>query len=169
GLKVQYRVENKGELTLPYGIALHPYFNFLGPRESAYLCVPARAHMEAVNLMPTGKLESLEGMPYDITSPTPVAELVLDDVYWGMRPGQPARIEYRQTGIRVELAASAEFTHMVVYIQPQNNFFCVENQTCSTDAHNLHAAGLVEESHLLFAAPGETSGGWIHYRLSRIP
>jgi aldose 1-epimerase len=122
--------------------------------------------MEAVNLMPTGKLEDLEGKPYDITSLTPVPELVLDDVYWGMTPDKPAWIEYRDAGIKVELAASREFTHMVVYIQPQNNFFCVENQTCSTDAHNLYAQGLVEESHLLLVPPRGVGEGWIHYRIS---
>lgn len=169
GVMVRYRVQNLGERTLPYGFALHPYFNFLGSRESAILCVPAQAHMEAVDLMPTGRLEPLGGMAYDITAPIPVPELVLDDVYWGMRPGQPAWIEYREVGIRVELASSVEFTHMVVYIQPRNNFFCVENQTCSTDAHNLYARGLVKESNLLLAQAGETSEGWIHYRISSLP
>ena len=165
GVMFRYRVNNRDQHTLPFGFAIHPYFNFLGERDSAVLCVPARAHMEAVDLMPTGKLEPLEGEPYDITSPTPVPELVLDDVYQGMEPDKPAWIEYREAGIRVELAASGEFTHMVVYIQPQNDFFCVENQTCSTDAHNLHARGLVDESHLLFAGAGETAEGWIHFRI----
>ncbi len=169
GVMVRYRVQNRDERTLPFGFALHPYFNFLGSRESAILRVPAQAHMEAIDLMPTGKLEPLAGAPFDITEPTPVPELVLDDVYWGMQQEQPAWIEYREAGIRVELASSAEFTHMVVYIQPRNNFFCVENQTCSTDAHNLHARGLTEESNLLLAGAGETSEGWIHYRISTLP
>jgi aldose 1-epimerase len=168
GVMVRYRVQNRDERTLPFGFALHPYFNFLGSRESAILCAPAQAHMEAIDLMPTGKLEPLEGAAFDITEPTPVPELVLDDVYWGMRPEQPAWIEYRDAGIRLELASSAEFTHLVVYIQPQNNFFCVENQTCSTDAHNLHARGLVKESNLLLAGAGETSEGWVHYRISSL-
>jgi aldose 1-epimerase len=165
GLLATYKVENRGDLTLPYGFALHPYFTFPGPRDSAYLCVPARKHMEAVNLMPTGKLEELEGKPWDITKPVPVPSLVLDDVYWGMTSANPAWIEYRQNNIKVTLAASEEFTHMVVYIQPQNNFFCVENQTCSTDAHNLYARGLVDESHLLFAGPGESREGWVHFKI----
>ena len=169
GLKAVYRIENRGDLTLPYGFALHPYFTFPGPRDSAMLCVPAQAHMEAVNLMPTGKLEPLEGKPWDITKLTPVPELVLDDVYWGMRPDKPAWVEFRQAGIKVVLAASEEFTHMVVYIQPQNDFFCVENQTCSTDAHNLYARGLVDESHLLFVEPGGVHEGWIHFKIGPLP
>jgi aldose 1-epimerase len=163
GLRISYKVENRDSRQLPYGIALHPYFNFLGERESAILCVPAQWHMEAVNLMPTGKLEKLDGAAFDIRQPTPVPNLVLDDVYFGMRSENPAWIEYRQAGIRLQLAASEEFTHMVVYIQPQNPFFCVENQTCSTDAHNLYARGLVEESNLLIVPAGEVREGWVHY------
>lgn len=165
GLRIHYRVENRDSRNLPYGIAFHPYFNFLGSRQSAVLCVPAQWHMEAVNLMPTGKLEPLDGAPFDIRQPTPVPDLVLDDVYFGMTPDKPAYIEYREAGIRLDMNSSAEFTHMVVYIQPQNNFFCVENQTCSTDAHNLYARGLVEQSHLLFAPAGGVSEGWVHYIL----
>ena len=168
GLKISYKVENRDSRQLPYGIAVHPYFNFLGARESAILCVPAQWHMEAVNLMPTGKLEKLDGAAFDIRQPTPVPNLVLDDVYFGMRPENPAWIEYRQEGVRLQLAASGEFTHMVVYIQPQNAFFCVENQTCSTDAHNLYAQGLVEESNLQIVPAGGVREGWVHYILEQI-
>ena len=167
GLKISYKVENRDSRQLPYGIAVHPYFNFLGARESAILCVPAQWHMEAVNLMPTGKLEKLDGAAFDIRQPTPVPNLVLDDVYFGMRPENPAWIEYRQEGIRLQLAASEEFTHMVVYIQPQNAFFCVENQTCSTDAHNLYAQGLEEESNLQIVPAGGVREGWVHYILEQ--
>jgi aldose 1-epimerase len=163
GIRFDYSVINRDSLTLPYGFAIHPYFTFLGNRDQVSLCVPAQWHMQAVDLMPTGKLDSLAGSPYDLRKPTPVDSLVLDEVYYGMRPESPAFLEYSQTGLKVVLDASAEFTHMVVYAQPQNPFVCVENQTCSTDAHNLYARGLVDESHLLFATPGGTSSGWIHF------
>jgi aldose 1-epimerase len=55
---------------------------------------------------------------------------------------------------------------MVVYAQPRNPFFCVENQTCSTDAHNLYARGLQDAAHLLFAPEGGKSMGWIQFRIS---
>ena len=168
GLKIEHKVENRDSISLPYGIAYHPYLNYLGSKESNILCVPASKHHEAVNLMPTGKLEDMDGQPFDIRKPTPVPDLVLDDVYWGMTPENPAWVEFRDAGIRLEFRTSPEFTHMVVYIQPQNEFFCVENQTCSTDAINLWNAGLEKESHVLVVKPGETSRGWVHYVLSDI-
>jgi len=54
---------------------------------------------------------------------------------------------------------------MVVYTQ-QPAFFCVENQTCSTDAHNLYARGLKDISHLLTVRPGSKDTGWVHYLLT---
>ncbi|GAG43851.1 unnamed protein product, partial [marine sediment metagenome] len=52
------------------------------------------------------------------------------------------------------------FTHSVVYTQ-QTGHFCLENQTCSTDAHNLHARGLRKEAHLTILRPGESLTAWI--------
>lgn len=165
GLEIEYEVVNRDSRTIPYGFALHPYFTFLGDRGQVYLCVPARHHMEAVDLMPTGKLVPLDGSPYDLRTPTPVKDLVLDEVYHGMDPLKPAWLEYRKTGIKVTLEASREFTHMVVYAQPQNDFVCVENQTCSTDAHNLYARGLTEAANLLFTPPGGRASGMVRFRV----
>ncbi|MBN2290480.1 MAG: aldose 1-epimerase [Candidatus Glassbacteria bacterium] len=162
GVRFDYTVDNRDSLTLPYGFALHPYFVYLGSREQAYLTVPAAGHMEAVNLMPTGKVEPLEGGVYDLTGGKPLSELDLDDVYLGMKPEKPALIEYRDAGLKITLEASADFTHMVVYTQ-QPSFFCVENQTCSTDAHNLYALGLQEAAHLLTVPPGSQRTGWIMF------
>jgi len=165
GVRFDYAVENRDSLSLPYGIALHPYFIYLGAREETYLTVPARGHMQAVNLMPTGVVEPLEAGPYDLSGGRPLSELDLDDVYIGMVPEKPAFIEYRDAGVKITLKASARFTHMVVYTQ-QPSFFCVENQTCSTDAHNFYARGLKDVSHLLLVPPGGTDTGWIHFQLA---
>jgi aldose 1-epimerase len=59
--------------------------------------------------------------------------------------------------------ASADFTHLVVYT-PQEPWFCVENQTCSTDAHNLYTLGWDKESHLMVLEPGQTHSGFVEYR-----
>ena len=166
GIRFDYTVNNRDSLTVPYGIALHPYFIYLGERGQTYLTVPATGHMEAVNLMPTGAVEPLEGGAYDLTGGRALSELDLDDVYIGMKPEKPAFIEYRDAGVIITLKASAEFTHMVVYTQ-QPNFFCVENQTCSTDAHNFYARGLKDVSHLLLVPPGSKDTGWIHFLLTR--
>jgi aldose 1-epimerase len=163
GIKIAYVVQNRDNLELPYGFGLHPYWNYAGGKDEVYLSVPAAGYMEMKDLIPTGKIGKLDGSPRDLRQPVRAAGLTLDDVYTGMRTDRPATIEFRQAGIRLTLLASPDFTHAIVYDLPQNPFFCVENLTCSPDAHNLYASGFVKESHLLAVPPGGEARGWVEY------
>jgi aldose 1-epimerase len=169
GLRIAFKVENREESReLPFGFAFHPYFNYLGPREEMLFSVPAEMHMEATpDLLPTGRLEPLDGTRFDLRKPAVPALVGLDDVYWGLQQGKPAWFASKSAGIKVLLEGSAEFTHMVVYTPKGAPFFCMENQTCSTDAHNLHAKGLEKEAHLLVVRPGGSAGGSVTYRIVR--
>lgn len=167
GVKMRFTVENRDPRRLPFGFAFHPWFKVLGNRSDTYLHVPAQKHMEAEGLLPTGRLEDLAGTPYDLREPVSLARLQLDDVYWGLAPERIPSYEARKEGIEVRLGGSPEFTHMVVYTPVGKPYFCMENQTCSTDAHNLYAKGFQKESHLLIARPGEKVSGWIYVEVER--
>lgn len=167
GVKLKFTVENQDEKRLPFGFAFHPWFQILGPRENTYLQVPAQKHMEAEGLLPTGTLQNLDGSPYDLRIPVSLKNLNLDDVYWGLIPEKPPGYEIREEGLKVSLGASKEFTHMVVYTPAGKPFFCMENQTCSTDAHNLHARGLEKEAHLLIVDKGKSHSGWVYFKVER--
>ena len=161
-IRFDFRVHNEDEhQRLPFGLAIHPYFRIIGPRESVRLQVPAQKWMEAIDLLPTGRLVDLEDGPADLRAPTSLRFLDLDDVFWGLQPDRPQIIYYDQIGKKVTLTASELFTHSVVYTPKERPFFCVENQSCSTDAHNLHAQGLKEEAHLTILEPGESLTAWI--------
>jgi aldose 1-epimerase len=162
GLRIIYEVANRSSEPLPYGFGFHPYFNYPGEREEVYLSVPATGRMLMENLIPTGGIAELSGK-YDLRQSVRVADLVLDDVFTGMVQEQPAVIEWRDSRVRLTLNASHQFTHLIVYDQPENPFFCVENLTCSPDAYNLYARGFPEESGLKIVPPGRKSGGWVHY------
>jgi aldose 1-epimerase len=163
-----YEVDNRsGEAAVPFGFGLHPYFLYQGSRQQTYLQVPASHWMEAKELLPTGRLVPLDGTDYDLRQATSLLDRRLDDVFFGMLPERPARIEFRQVQRQVTLQASSEFTHLVVYT-PDRPYFCVENQTCSTDAHNLAAAGQNEVAHLLVCPPGEHRTGWVSYRMGEL-
>ncbi len=151
---------------LPFGLAIHPYFRVLGPRDQVWIQVPAQKWMEAENLLPTGRLLDLEAGPADLRQPTPLSELDLDDVFWGMRKEAPQRIEYRALGKQVTLTADDFFTHSVVYTPAGRPFFCLENQSCSTDAHNLYAQGLQKAAHLTILDPGESISAGIEIMVS---
>jgi aldose 1-epimerase len=167
GLNIGYAVENKGSGRLPFGFGLHPWFRVPGERGAVFLKVPAAQRMEAVDKLPTGKLLPVQKSPFDLRRPTALAGLDLDDVYFGMTPDAAPGFEWRDRGIKVSLGASRQFTHLVVFTPPERPTFCIENQTSSTDAHNLHARGLAREAHLIIVEPGKTARGSVDWKISR--
>ena len=110
--------------------------------------------MEAEALLPTGRLLPPSACSADPTEPITLENLDLDDVFWGMRASQPATVVYGALGTRITLEADDWFTHAVVYTPPDRPYFCVENQSCSTDAHNLAAKGFERAAHLTVLEPG---------------
>lgn len=168
GLRIAYAVENRSDARLPYAFGLHPWFHVPGERKNVFVQVPAQKRMEAMDRLPSGKLIPVVGTSYDLRKPTSIETLNLDDAYVGLTPASVPVIEWRDIGVRMSLAASVEFTHIVVFTPPDKPVFCVENQTSSTDAHNLHGQGLKKESHLQVLAKGKTGRGTIDWKLKRI-
>jgi aldose 1-epimerase len=159
-----YTVDNtQGAKPVPYGFGLHPWFLYHGDRADTTLSVPASGLMESKELLPTGNILSLDNSPSDARQPRSLQDFVVDDVYYGMRPETPAIINFKDAMFELGLYATQDFTHMVVYT-PLEPWFCVENQTCSTDAHNLYAQGKTQESNLLVVNPGSKTSGWVEYR-----
>lgn len=167
----RFTVDNStGKEAIPFGFALHPWFLYQGARKQTYLTVPAGQHMELdetrpEELLPSGKLTNVTGGRFDCQSGRSLDGWIVDDVWYGMTPDKPARIEFRDKKISVELKATEEFTHLVVYTPADQPWFCVENQTCSTDAHNLHSKGVAAPSHLLIVPPGKSKSGAVEFRI----
>ncbi len=167
-LNITYHVQNKGTQTLPYGFGLHPYFSLLSGPEETLVSVPAEAIMEAKNELPTGRVFNLNELMYamyDLRSSLPVKYLKLDHVYTNLRKNAPAIIDYKKQNIQLAITTSDDFTHAVLYTPEGEPYFCVEQQTCSTDAINFHNLGaeMQQLAHLLEVAPGETATGTVHY------
>jgi len=166
-LHIDFCVQNNSEdKRLPFGLAIHPYFHIIGPRESVRLLSPAKKWMEATDLLPSGRLLNLEDGPADLRTPTSLKSLDLDDVFWGLETEKPQVIYYDHIQKKITLSASSLFTHSVIYTPLAQPFFCVENQSCSTDAHNLYAQGLSEAAHLTILGPHESIEAWIEIAVS---
>ena len=161
-----YEVNNQeSDRYLPFGVAFHPYFIYQKSRARTFLQVPAMQLMEATRQLPSGKLLPLDGHSLDARQPKSLEGYHADDVFFGMQPDRPARVDFRDVGRIVEFEASADFTHLVVYT-PDRPFFCIENQTCSTDAHNLAAQGKNSVAHLQICPPGGRKTGFDEYRFA---
>ena len=173
GVRVEYLLRNIGSGTMPYGFALHPYFSAPGGGDNVSVNIPAMRVMEADDrLLPTGRVLNVDTVMYaifDLRQPRPLGCLNLDHVYTGLLPGAVSAIEYRDQALRLNVSASAAFTHVVIYAPPGAPYFCLENQTCATDAINLHHGGLQDLAHLLEVRPGELHRGHIDYAVEFDP
>ncbi len=168
GIAFHYTVENRDTGRLPFGFAIHPYLKIIGNKESIFVRIPALKRMEAVDQMPTGRLLPINSDDQtDLREFKCIADPGMDDVFWGMRESDPAVIQYRDIGIQLRFVASDDFTHGVLFTS-KKDFFCFENQTCSTDAHDLYAAGFREESHLQIVDPPGSMEGTVKIELNRI-
>jgi glucose/arabinose dehydrogenase/galactose mutarotase-like enzyme len=159
-----YEVDNtSGTEPVPFGFGLHPYFLYQGARESTYVTLPASHQMETENFLPTGRLIPADELDFPLGEPMSLLDRNFDDVFWGLRPTEPASVEFRDGTRNITMLASESFSHVVLY-SPEGDFFSVEHQTSSTDAHNLHDAGKVEEASLQICPPGESCSGWVEYQ-----
>lgn len=166
GLEISHKVENEGEKTLPFGISYHTFFSKLSGDEGTLLTVPARHMMELTEaLLPTGRLLEVEGQLFDLRTPVPVGRLDLDNCFTTMASGKPVVVDYTTIGLLIKMTSTDDYTHMQVFTPPGRPFFCVEKQTCSTDAPNLDAKGYPVEAHLLTVKPGESHTGRVEFQL----
>jgi aldose 1-epimerase len=167
GIDITYDILNFGSKVLPYGFGLHPYFQKLSGEENTFIKVPVKQVMETTEeMLPTGNIMPVGNTPFDLNLLTSIGKLDLDHVFLREVSGQPAIIYYPDQGFSVQISASEDFSHYVVYSPAGMPYFCIESQTCSTNAHNLFHRGLSEISGLKMVAPGEHKTGTVKYKIS---
>ena len=159
-IEYDYEVHNLGEEALPFGFALHPFFvNESGDAKLQFFADRFMNMDEAC--LPDGSLADYTGEGRK--APALVSDLDLNLVY--LNPKNPAAVMWLDAGT-LTLEMGPTFTHLVIYTPQGKPYFCVEPQTCSTDAHNLYAQGLIEEAGLLIAKPGETIRDTVVFRMN---
>ncbi len=156
----EFSVENTGEQSVPYSLALHPFFCKHG---ESFISTNASSVMEMTDeKYPTGNMCELETLGITSGEKMSVEQQELDHVF-SMQLPPIATIHYPEIGKKINLTASNEFGKMVIYTPKNKGWFCVENQTSSTDCHNMHNNGYVAEANLQIVAVGETAKSYIKY------
>ena len=178
GVEVTYTAVNRGEQNMPSTFALHPYYKLLDGREGTRVRVPARSIMEATeDLLPTGKLLNVEGTAYDLREPKPVKDMMFDDVWTDLEPGEDAYVEYADSKMRIRQKTTDDFTHVVLYTQKESDlgFICLEPQTGSTNSINLDNQAkkqddeqLKHAAHLIVVPPGESHVGKVKFAVEML-
>lgn len=178
-LSITYKVENRDNKKIPFGFALHPYFTKLSGENGTLISVPAlyryetRSDVDKVflnkhkgsfelipNILPTGRLKCVYTSGENIIDPVPVGSVDLDDVYTGFLPGYNSYIDYTALRLKLNLFCSSDFTHVVAYTPKGKPYFCIEPQTCSTDAINLHAKS-IDFPHIIVLPQGYVHSGTV--------
>ena len=166
-IDITYDIFNFGPEEIPYGFGLHPYFQKLSGEEGTVIALPVEHVMETTEaLLPTGKILPVPGTAFDLNRLTSIGKLDLDHVFLRAAGDTPAAIHYNEQGFGVNIHATDDFSHFVVYSPAGMPYFCIENQTCSTNAHNLYHRGLHEISGLEMVQSGEHKTGRVRYTIA---
>ena len=185
GLTIEYILKNKCDEDMPYGMAFHPYFNKINGDKNTTIHVPCQYYYETRNdvepeffnkmpggfgmtgnILPTGNLLSVSDTKHDIMIPTAVGDLDVDTVYTNLEKNPIAQIDYKDSDIKLSISGSQEFCHYVVYTPKGKDFFCIEPQTCSTDAINLFNQG-IKHVNLLTCPPSGDKKGFVKYTITK--
>lgn len=173
GLKIAYTVHNLSKTNLPFGFALHPYFPISRDEKTSIFLSTASIMESDKELLPTGKLINIKKTDFNLNKGLPITKLKLDHVFTDLDRSKEPYIDYAEKKIRVLFETSSDFTHAVLYTK-QKSYFCLENQTGSTDMINLYTRGikennpnLIKAAHLLILKPGKQHSGFVHYKIKK--
>jgi aldose 1-epimerase len=132
-LTLTIEIENTGTRTMPAGIGLHPYF-------------PRRPDLE-ISIRAGGVWQtdaSNPGIPTRWSARDPDADIFtgkhpdsvdLDHCFTGWN--RTARLDYRDTKLRIDLSANETLPNIVVYCPPDRNVLCLEPVSHVNNAANL--------------------------------
>jgi aldose 1-epimerase len=148
-LIVRMAIDNLEDRPVPAGLGLHPFF--IRDPDSELACRTQTVWQTDAEVLP------LQQVPvpaeWDFREARRVDEFVLDNCFDGW--SGYATVTWPARRLRLDLEASEPFRHLVIYVPPNQPYFCVEPVS--------HASGQVG---LLPLAPGATRSGEIVFQLS---
>lgn len=169
GLRIIYSVMNNSDYLMPFGFGLHPYFLTGSDKNTVNIAVPANYLMETdFEQLPTGKLIDVAEAGLDLREGRSLTQVVTDSTFTGLIPGNYATLDLTKSGTKLVIATSEDFSHIALYSPSDKPFVCLESQTCSADALNLHARGLIDQAHLQILRSGQIAQGFIEYQVSNL-
>jgi aldose 1-epimerase len=158
GLEIALEVTNAGHGPMPAGIGLHPHFT----RTEG---VTLRARLDHVWLPDERKIPR-QRVPlpaaWNFARGLPLAPLDLDHCFGGW-DGR-AELHWPETDLTLVIEATPPLGHLVIYVPPGQDFFCIEPVSHVNDGFNLAERG-VEGTGVRVLAPGETFAGTIRLRV----
>jgi aldose 1-epimerase len=150
-LTVRMALENLEDRSVPAGLGLHPFF--VRDKETELACRCRAVWTADAEVLPIERI----AVPsqWDFSASRKVDGIALDNCFDGW--DGHATITWPNRRLKLALEASQPFRHVVIYVPPGHDFFCIEPVS--------HANGLVGLSPL---GPGATLAGEIVFRISNL-
>jgi aldose 1-epimerase len=153
GLEAEIGVRNTGDKPMPFGVGHHPYFDL---RPGTTL----EAQVEAIWLTDEFNIsKELAPIPEwaDFRKERPVADMTLDHVFKGFSNG--ATIRWPNEGRAVRVEGDDVLGHLIVYIPPGGDAFCVE--PISHTANGINMLKQRDDTGVRVLQPGEEFSGTV--------
>ena len=158
GLEVALEVTNAGDGPMPAGIGLHPYF-----RRTEGVTLRARLdHVWHPDERKIPKRRVALPATWDFARRLRLAPLDLDHCFdgWDGR----AELHWPETDFTLVIEATPPLRHLVIYVPPGQDFFCIEPVSHVNDGFNLLDRG-VDGTGVRVLAPGETLDAAVRFRV----
>lgn len=155
GLEVAMTLTNMGEVAMPFGFGLHPWFD----RDAdAELRFTARYFfMEGPQGVPSDRLATPPELDFSLSRPLPVTWRNNDYGGWGGM----AEIRFPSRRLGLAIKADPVFGHLMLYADPERPFFCLEPQSNAPCAFNRIGTANGEGMGAVILEPGESMRGTI--------
>jgi aldose 1-epimerase len=171
-LRTNFRIQNTGQQTMPWGLGTHAYFRVpLSADSGVNHCTveaPVDRYWELENSLPTGRILPVDD-DRDLRDGAYLHGLQLDDVLTGVDCAGPqfdCTVLDEAAGLQVTQICPPIFREIVAFTPPNRNAVCLEPYTCVTDAINLQAQGL--DAGLRTLGPGSEFHTWIDLVVSPV-
>ncbi len=170
-LRMNYLVENPGDVPLPCGLGIHPYFHVPfqdGSADNCLVLLPGNERWDLDGMLPTGERSPLENIQ-QYRAGASFGSLQLDDVFTALDfEAGWCRGHVYDPAIKLALhiSFSSTFRECVVFTPPHREAICIEPYTCVPNAAELTERGL--DAGLRVLPPGESFTASVELAVSEI-
>ena len=147
-LSITLMMENTDNCSIPAGLGLHPYFNLT--KETLIQCQVDQMWAVDDECMPTQLVVKPAAM--NRSAGFPVHGSNLDNVFTGFNGH--ATVTWPELSAKANISTSSNCKFLVIYSPKNENFFCFEPVTHSTDAINMAKKG-IENTGITALKPNE--------------
>jgi aldose 1-epimerase len=155
GLDIEISVQNTGNTAMPAGLGLHPYF----PKPPGTTLKTVVQHIWEIDASVIPETRTPVRPEHDFTVAKDLGSVNLDHCFDGY--GGQAEITWPGQPYKLAITSSANLGHLVIYVPPGQDFFCVEPVS-----HMPNAINRPEDptTGLKTLAPGEIMTAHYNFR-----